>query len=71
MSSLVAAAPAPELTLVLQLMTIMSSSIAYLTSRSNFLQVSQEIPVTKSRNVEKYDQPDAFEGQTRTRACLL
>lgn len=52
-------------------MTIMSSTIAYLTSRSNFLQVSQEIPVTKSRNVEKYDQPDAFEGQTRTRACLL
>ena len=52
-------------------MTIMSSTIAYLTSRSNFLQVSQEIPVTKSRNVEQYDQPDAFEGQTRTRACLL
>ena len=46
-------------------MTIMSSSIAYLTSRANFLQVSQEIPITKSRNVDKYDQPEAFEGQTR------
>ena len=40
----------------------MSSSIDYLTSRTNFLQVSQEIPITKSRNAEKYDQPDVFAG---------
>ena len=45
-----------------QLLTIMSSSIDYLTSRTNFLQVSQEIPITKSRNAEKYDQPDVFAG---------
>ncbi|KAI0656730.1 hypothetical protein C8Q70DRAFT_1008170 [Cubamyces menziesii] len=44
-----------------QLLTIMSSSIAYLTSRANFVQVSQEIPITKSRNPEKYDPPDRFE----------
>ncbi|KAI0735808.1 hypothetical protein C8Q76DRAFT_766084 [Earliella scabrosa] len=43
-----------------QLLTIMSSSIDYLTSRTNFIQVSQEIPITKSRNAEKYDQPDVF-----------
>ena len=40
----------------------MSNSIAYLTSRSNFLQVSPEIPVTKQRNPEKFDPPDVFEG---------
>ncbi|KAI0324351.1 hypothetical protein GY45DRAFT_1289023 [Cubamyces sp. BRFM 1775] len=44
-----------------QLLTIMSSSIAYLTSRANFVQVSQEIPITKSRNPDKYDPPDRFE----------
>ena len=44
----------------------MSSTIAYLTSRSNFLQVSPDVPVTKSRNVDKFDQPETFEGQTRT-----
>ncbi|KAI0757534.1 hypothetical protein C8Q80DRAFT_1133969 [Daedaleopsis nitida] len=48
-----------------QLMTIMSSSIAYLTSRANFLQVSQEIPITKSRNADKYDQPEAFEANQK------
>ncbi|KAG5650719.1 hypothetical protein H0H81_011266 [Sphagnurus paluster] len=43
----------------------MSNSIAYLTSRSNFLQVSPEIPITKSRNVEKYDPPDVFEANKK------
>ena len=41
---------------------IMSNSIAYLTSRANFLQVSPEIPITKQRNPENYDPPDVFEG---------
>jgi mediator of RNA polymerase II transcription subunit 21 len=41
---------------------IMSNTIAYLTSRTNFLQVSPEIPITKQRNPEKYDPPDVFEG---------
>ena len=40
----------------------MSRSIAYLTSRVNFVQVSDEIPVTKQRNPEKVDPPDVFEG---------
>jgi mediator of RNA polymerase II transcription subunit 21 len=40
----------------------MSRSIAYLTSRVNFIQVSDEIPVTKQRNPEKVDPPDVFEG---------
>ena len=41
----------------------MSRSIAYLTTRVNFVQVSDEIPVTKQRNPEKVDAPDVFEGQ--------
>ncbi|KAI1790503.1 hypothetical protein LXA43DRAFT_1016548 [Ganoderma leucocontextum] len=48
-----------------QLLTIMSSSISYLTSRANFVQVSQEVPVTKSRNTDKYDQPDEFEASKK------
>lgn len=40
----------------------MSRSIAYLTTRVNFVQVSQEIPVTKQRNPDKVDSPDAFDG---------
>ena len=42
---------------------IMSSSIGYLTSRSTFLQVSPEIPITKSRNPDKFDPPEVFEGE--------
>ena len=45
-----------------QLLTIMSSSIAYLTSRANFVQVSPEVPVTKARPPEKYDSPEVFDG---------
>ncbi|KAJ7629222.1 hypothetical protein DFH06DRAFT_1304221 [Mycena polygramma] len=33
-----------------QLPTIMSSPIAYLTSRANFVQVSADVPITKQRN---------------------
>ncbi|KAF5360084.1 hypothetical protein D9758_007574 [Tetrapyrgos nigripes] len=44
------------------LLMIMSNSIAYLTSRANFLEISPEIPVTKQRNPEKYDTPEVFEG---------
>ncbi|CDO71723.1 hypothetical protein BN946_scf184920.g7 [Trametes cinnabarina] len=49
----------------------MSSSIAYLTSRANFVQVSQEIPITKSRAPEKYDPPDVFEGHTPNKKELV
>ncbi|KAK0220594.1 hypothetical protein IW262DRAFT_1272425 [Armillaria fumosa] len=48
-----------------QLLTIMSNSLVYLTSRSNFLQVSSAVPVTKSRNPEKYDVAEVFEGNKR------
>lgn len=44
-----------------RLLTIMSSTIAYLTARSTFLQVSEEIPITKIRNPDKYDPPELFE----------
>ncbi|ETW78389.1 hypothetical protein HETIRDRAFT_325673 [Heterobasidion irregulare TC 32-1] len=47
------------------LLTIMSNTIAYLTSRSNFLQVSQDIPVTKQRNPDKVDAPDVFEANKK------
>ncbi|KAL7285891.1 hypothetical protein ACG7TL_001002 [Trametes sanguinea] len=43
----------------------MSSSIAYLTSRANFVQVSPDIPITKSRNPDKYDPPDVFEANKK------
>lgn len=39
----------------------MSSTIAYLTARSTFLQVSEQIPITKIRNPDKYDSPELFE----------
>lgn len=42
----------------------MSSTIAYLTSRANFVQVSPEIPITKARNPEKIDAPEVFEGES-------
>ncbi|KAI0809202.1 hypothetical protein BC629DRAFT_1100821 [Irpex lacteus] len=44
-----------------QLLTIMSNSVAYLTSKANFAQVSPEVPITKQRNPEKVDPPDVFE----------
>ena len=50
--------------LVPQLLTIMSNSIAYLTSKANFVQVSPEIPITKQRNPEKVAAPDVFEGMS-------
>ncbi|KIL61868.1 hypothetical protein M378DRAFT_81940 [Amanita muscaria Koide BX008] len=48
-----------------QLLTIMANSIAYLTSRSNFVQVSPDIPITKQRNPEKYDSPDVLEANQK------
>ncbi|KAF8885595.1 hypothetical protein BD779DRAFT_663622 [Infundibulicybe gibba] len=48
-----------------QLLTIMSRTIAYLTSRSNFLQVSLEIPVTKQRNPDRFDTPEVFEANKK------
>jgi mediator of RNA polymerase II transcription subunit 21 len=45
-----------------QLLTIMSNSIAYLTSRADFVQVSPDVPVTKHRNPAKFDEPAVFDG---------
>jgi hypothetical protein len=45
-----------------QLLTIMANSIHYLTTRVNFAQVSEDIPVTKQRNPDKVDSIDEFEG---------
>ncbi|KAG6868192.1 hypothetical protein C0993_006405 [Termitomyces sp. T159_Od127] len=43
----------------------MSNTIAYLTSRTNFLQVTPDIPITKQRNPEKYDVPEVFEANKK------
>jgi len=48
-----------------RLLMIMSSSISYLTTRSTFLQVSQEIPITKQRNPDKFDAPEVFEANQK------
>ncbi|KAJ7164358.1 hypothetical protein C8R46DRAFT_1177029 [Mycena filopes] len=48
-----------------QLLTIMASTIAYLTSRTDFVQISEEIPVTKQRNPDKYDTPEVFEANKK------
>ncbi|KAJ6608830.1 hypothetical protein B0H10DRAFT_2166472 [Mycena sp. CBHHK59/15] len=48
-----------------QLLTIMSSTIAYLTSRANFVQVSADVPITKQRNPEKYDPQDVFDANKK------
>jgi mediator of RNA polymerase II transcription subunit 21 len=48
-----------------QLLVIMSNTIGYLTSRSNFLQVSPDVPVTKQRNPEKFDAPDVFQANQK------
>ncbi|KAK7050722.1 hypothetical protein R3P38DRAFT_2687051 [Favolaschia claudopus] len=49
-----------------QLLTIMASTIVYLTSRANFVQLNgSEIPVTKQRNPEKYDEPEVFEANKK------
>jgi len=48
-----------------QLLMIMSNTIAYLTSRSNFAQVSPQIPITKQRNPDKFDPPDVFEANQK------
>lgn len=48
-----------------RLLVIMSSSIAYLTTRSTFLQVSEQIPITKQRNPDKFDPPDVFEANKK------
>ncbi|KAF8508756.1 hypothetical protein JB92DRAFT_571860 [Gautieria morchelliformis] len=48
-----------------ELLTIMSSSIVYLHTRTSFKQVSEEIPITRQRNAEKHDPPDVFEANQK------
>ncbi|KAL5534760.1 hypothetical protein ACEPAG_1224 [Sanghuangporus baumii] len=54
-----------------QLLTIMSQTIQYLTTRTNFEQVSAAIPITKSRNADKFDPPDVFESNKAELAADL
>jgi len=44
-----------------QLLIIMSSSIAYLTKKSTFKQLSDQIPVTRARPADKVDSTEVFE----------
>ncbi|KAI0727586.1 hypothetical protein C8Q72DRAFT_781403 [Fomitopsis betulina] len=48
-----------------QLLTIMSNTVAYLTSRANFAQVSTDVPVTKQRKADKFDPPEVLEANKR------
>lgn len=52
-----------RLSLSTQILTIMSRSIQYLTSKADFVQISPEVPVTKQRAAGKADPPDVFDGQ--------
>ena len=54
-----------------QLLAIMSSSISHLTTRSTFVQVSPDVPVTKVRREGTFDPPDVFEGACFCVALLL
>ena len=54
-----------------QLLTIMSASISYLCSKTNFKQVNNTIPITKQRNPEKFDPPEVFEGDNVVFTLLL
>jgi len=44
-----------------QLLTMMTSSISYLTQRTDFKEVDPEVPLTKSRPKDKVDPPKVFE----------
>ncbi|KZV75232.1 hypothetical protein PENSPDRAFT_600219 [Peniophora sp. CONT] len=48
-----------------KLLTIMTNSINYLTTRTNFVQISENIPVTKQRKAEKYDTEEVFEANKK------
>ncbi|KAJ7609769.1 hypothetical protein DFH06DRAFT_1274964 [Mycena polygramma] len=48
-----------------QLLTIMGSTLAYLTSRADFMQVSTAVPITKQRHPEKVDASDVFDGNKK------
>ena len=49
--------------LVEQLLTMMTSSISYLTQRTDFKQVDPDVPLTKSRPKDKVDPPKVFGGR--------
>jgi hypothetical protein len=52
-----------DMVLVEQLLTMMTSSISYLTQRTDFKQVDPEVPLTKSRPKDKVDPPKVFGGR--------
>ena len=51
-----------DVVLVEQLLTMMTSSISYLTQRTDFKQVDAEVPLTKTRPKDKVDPPKVFGG---------
>ncbi|KAI0033642.1 hypothetical protein K488DRAFT_77783 [Vararia minispora EC-137] len=48
-----------------KLLHLMANSINHLTTRVNFVALSDQIPVTKQRNPAKVDTPDEFEANKR------
>lgn len=49
-----------------QLLLIVKTAIVQLVQRSDFKQVSPDVPITKSRPKDKVDDPQKFEGRTQT-----
>lgn len=49
----------------------MSSSIVYLTSKADFRQISDAVPITKQRNSDKVDTPEAFEGALHPHEIIM
>lgn len=46
-----------------QLLLIIKTAVVQLVQRSDFKQVSPEVPITKSRPKDKVDDPQKFEGE--------
>ena len=54
-----------------QLLLIVKTAIVQLVQRSDFKQVSPDVPITKSRPKDKVDDPQKFEGRVRIRELLV
>jgi len=48
-----------------QLFVQMSRTVQYLTDKVDFLQISEDVPVTKKRKPEKVDPPEVFEANKK------
>ncbi|KAJ7273418.1 hypothetical protein C8J57DRAFT_1063864 [Mycena rebaudengoi] len=54
-----------------QVLVIITSTIAYLTSRATFVELSSEVPVTKQRDPTKYDTQYVFDASKKELASDL